>query len=80
MSDISPPGREGEGRRGGREKRVKILVSTDRKAFFSIISLLIDKSLIPIDEIVTPENFESFMPIDRVAYVEKLKELLNYDC
>ena len=76
-SDISPSN-DLNTRRGG--KRAKYLSPTDRKAFYSVVSLLIDKSAIPSDDIVTIDNWEKFIPADKMSYIEKLKDILQYDC
>ena len=75
--DISPSN-DLNTRRGG--KRAKYLSPTDRKAFYSIVSLLIDRTAIPSDEIVTIDNWEKFIAADKMNYVEKLKDILQYDC
>ena len=77
ISDISPSN-DLNTRRGG--KRAKFISPTDRKAFYSTISLLIDKAAIPPDDIVTIDNWEKFIPADKMNCVEKLKDLLQYDC
>ena len=77
VSDISPSN-DLNTRRGG--KRAKYISPTDRKAFYSIVSLLIDKTTIPSNEIVTIDNWEKFISADKMNYVEKLKDILQYDC
>ena len=78
LSDISPTSADQSSRRGN--KRMKTLTPIDRKAYYSIISLLIDRSAIPSNETVTIDNFESFIPTDRIVCLDKLKDFLNYDC
>lgn len=46
----------------------------DRKAFYSILSLFIEKSTIPSDVIVSIDNYESFMSEQKIACINKLKE------
>lgn len=47
----------------------------DRKAFYAVATLLIDPKSIPLDgEKLTAKNFESFIPEERRAVFEKLKE------
>lgn len=72
------PGGEHQTRRGG--KRAKVLVPADRKAFYALVSLLIDKNSIPSDVIVTVDNYSSFVSADKLACIEKLKEVLSYEC
>lgn len=47
----------------------------DRKAFYAVATLLIDPKAIPLDgEKLTAKNFEAFIPEERRAVFEKLKE------
>ena len=51
------------------------LVLVDRKAFYAVATLLIDPKAIPLDgEKLTAKNFEAFIPEERRAVFEKLKE------
>ena len=62
-------------------KRSKVMIPQDRKAYFAVGTLLIDQSLIPKDgEKLTVLNFEQYVPADKLAVLEKLKEVLLYDC
>jgi hypothetical protein len=43
--------------------------------------MLIDRALIPRDgEKLTANNFEQFVPADKKPILDKLKEVLLYDC
>jgi hypothetical protein len=46
----------------------------DRKAFFSVASLLIDSSLVPPGLQLTAENFEEYIPVENRGPIEKLKQ------
>ena len=62
-------------------KRSKVMIPQDRKAYFAVATLLIDQSLIPKDgEKLTILNFEQYVPADKLSVLEKLKEVLLYDC
>eukprot|EP01038_Epipyxis_sp_PR26KG_P009264 gene9264-12479_t len=57
-----------------RSKRTKVLVMEDRKAFFAIVSLLIDRSLFPSENtIVTEDNYQSFIKPENHELLESLK-------
>ena len=63
-----------------RSKRQKILIPDDRKAFFAVASLLIDSSKVPTGKKLTTENFENYIPSDKMHVLKRLKEHLLYDC
>ena len=56
-----------------RAKRAKLLVPQDRKAYFAIVSLLIDPDQIPNGTQLSLDNFESFIASEKLQYIEKLK-------
>lgn len=67
---------------GGRRKdRKKVLIPEDRKLFFSLVSLLIDPTLLPIDSEMPSEveEFMKFIPEEKLHLVAKLRESLQWD-
>lgn len=63
-----------------RAKRARVLIPEDRRAFYSAVSLLIDPNSIPTGVKINAENFESYIPKEKIAIVERLKQVLMYDC
>jgi hypothetical protein len=67
---------------GGRRKdRKKVLIPEDRKLFFSLVSLLIDPTLLPIDSEMPSEveEFMKFIPEEKHDLVAKLRDTLQWD-
>ena len=64
----------------GKSTRSKILLPDDRKAFFAVCSLLIDSSSVPHDVRLNAENFEQYIPKEKLIVVEMLKEKLSHEC
>eukprot|EP01032_Pedospumella_encystans_P016357 gene16357-18665_t len=54
-------------------KRAKVIVPEDRKAFFAIVSLLIDPEEVPESEKLTEDNYEAFLPPQHKKLVDALK-------
>jgi hypothetical protein len=50
------------------------IVWLDRKAYYSIVSLFIDRSSIPDTVIVNADNCHSYIPQNKLALLEKLQE------
>jgi hypothetical protein len=72
---------EESGNRRKENKRNKVMVPQDRKAFYAIATLLIDPNLVPADgEKLQAKNFEQYIPEDKKVILERLKEILLYDC
>ena len=47
--------------------------ATDRKAFFAVVSLLIDPSRVPESVRLTEENFEQYLPHAHKKLVDVMK-------
>ena len=45
----------------------------DRKAFFAVVSLLIDPEEVPESEKLTEDNYEAFLPPQHKKLVDALK-------
>lgn len=56
-----------------RTKRAKVLIPDDRKAFFAVISLLMDPKKIDPAVKVTDDNYEQFIAEEHLPIVQKLK-------
>jgi len=56
-----------------RAKRAKLLVPDDRKAFFAIVSLMIDFNTVPADIKLSHENWCNYLPREKVDYIDRLK-------
>jgi len=63
-----------------RSKRSRVLVPDDRKAFFSVASLMIDVSKVPMGTKLSTENFETFIDPAKLPALQRLKDQLLYDC
>jgi hypothetical protein len=63
-----------------RSKRAKVLLPDDRKAYFSIASLLVDQSKVPMGMTLDAENFEKYISNEKRAVLRKLEETLLYTC
>lgn len=63
-----------------RSKRSRVLVPDDRKAFFSVASLMIDESKVPMGTKLSTENFETFIDPAKLPALQRLKDQLLYDC
>lgn len=61
-------------------KKGKVILPMERKAFFAIISLLVDPKLMSPSTQLTSENFIEYIPAERQPLVEIMKEYLLYDC
>ena len=47
--------------------------NVDRKAFFAVVSLLIDPEEVPESEKLTEDNYEAFLPPQHKKLVDALK-------
>ena len=65
-----------------RKGRTKTLVPSDRKLFFSIVSLLVDPALMPPDGEVEGSLIavEQYVPTEVLPLIQKLSETLQWDC
>jgi hypothetical protein len=62
-------------------KRARVMVPRDRKAYYAVATLLMDPTLIPANgEKLNSKNFEQYIPESKKAILERLKDVLLYDC
>lgn len=59
-------------------KRMKVIIPEDRKAFFAVVSLLVDPKMMPAESSITTSNFDEFIPARHHSLVKRLKERLNW--
>jgi hypothetical protein len=50
-----------------------LILSTDRKAYFAVVSLLIDPASVPESVRLTEENYEAYLPPQHRKLVDALK-------
>eukprot|EP00981_Chlorochromonas_danica_P011777 scaffold4256_cov174-Ochromonas_danica.AAC.6 len=58
---------------GTRNKRAKVIIPEERKAFFSVVSLLIDPKTVDQGIKLTEQNYEQYLPAEHLPIVQKLK-------
>lgn len=63
-----------------RVRRSRMLVPDDRKAFFSLASLLIDPALIPAGTKLGADNLMGFIPPEKMVVLDSLKDSLLFEC
>ncbi len=78
--DLTRQDRSGSGDFSPRSKRARVLLPDDRKAFFGVASLMVDVAKVPVGVKLNTENFEAYIPSEKLAVLQKLKEQLLYDC
>ena len=71
---------ESPSRAGGRQARSRLLVPSDRKALYQLISLTIDPRLVPAGTRITVANCMDFVPPECKGLLEGLREVLLFEC
>jgi len=61
-------------------KKAKIIIPEDRKAFFAVVSLLIDPKEVPENVKLTEDNYETYIPRRHKKLVDKMKSKFFYTC
>lgn len=63
-----------------RWKQASLIVPEDRKAFFAVISLLVDAAMVPSGVKLDERNFERYIPQQHRNLITQLKRNLLYTC
>lgn len=61
-------------------RRGSMIIPLERKAFFAIVSLLVDPKLLGLSTQLNSENFIQYIPEEHQGLVQRMKEYLLYDC